>query len=146
MRCSAADLLVGRILRRGYGPTTFATRRTSISSIRGKCQILRAALAQRERDLQSGRYVSRCTSPDIVSGCGGNDQLPRFKQHLACLRMLFDWLVTGQVLPAPTRVEPYCYMFWDDRCFVQFLLLMESTSGSCDSRKARCSRRLVRDC
>ncbi|MGH9611139.1 MAG: tyrosine-type recombinase/integrase [Bryobacteraceae bacterium] len=25
---------------------------------------------------------------------------PSIKQHLACLRMLFDWLVTGQVLPA----------------------------------------------
>jgi site-specific recombinase XerD len=24
---------------------------------------------------------------------------PTVKQHLACLRMLFDWLVTGQVLP-----------------------------------------------
>ena len=25
---------------------------------------------------------------------------PTVKQHLACLRMLFDWLVTGQVMPA----------------------------------------------
>lgn len=25
---------------------------------------------------------------------------PSVKQHLACLRMLFDWLVTGQVLPS----------------------------------------------
>src|SRR5438128_5123229 len=25
---------------------------------------------------------------------------PTVKQHLACLRMLFDWLVTGQVIPA----------------------------------------------
>jgi hypothetical protein len=24
---------------------------------------------------------------------------PIVKQHLACIRMLFDWLVTGQVLP-----------------------------------------------
>ena len=24
---------------------------------------------------------------------------PSFKQHLACIRMLFDWLVTGQVVP-----------------------------------------------
>ena len=24
---------------------------------------------------------------------------PTVKQHLACIRMLFDWLVTGQVLP-----------------------------------------------
>lgn len=26
--------------------------------------------------------------------------VPSVKQHLACLRMLFDWLVTGQVLPS----------------------------------------------
>ena len=25
---------------------------------------------------------------------------PSVKQHLACIRMLFDWLVTGQVMPA----------------------------------------------
>lgn len=25
---------------------------------------------------------------------------PTVKQHLACLRMLFDWLVTGQVIPS----------------------------------------------
>src|SRR5271156_6055820 len=25
---------------------------------------------------------------------------PTVKQHLACIRMLFDWLVTGQVLPS----------------------------------------------
>jgi site-specific recombinase XerC len=24
---------------------------------------------------------------------------PSVKQHLACIRMLFDWLVTGQVVP-----------------------------------------------
>ena len=25
---------------------------------------------------------------------------PSVKQHLACIRMLFDWLVTGQVVPS----------------------------------------------
>ena len=25
---------------------------------------------------------------------------PTVKQHLACIRMLFDWLVTGQIVPA----------------------------------------------
>ena len=25
---------------------------------------------------------------------------PTVKQHLACIRMLFDWLVTGQVVPS----------------------------------------------
>jgi integrase/recombinase XerD len=29
---------------------------------------------------------------------------PPVKQHLACIRMLFDWLVTGQVMPSnPAR-------------------------------------------
>ncbi len=29
----------------------------------------------------------------------GERSAPTVKQHLACLRMLFDWLVTGQILP-----------------------------------------------
>jgi integrase/recombinase XerD len=30
----------------------------------------------------------------------GARSAPTVKQHLACIRMLFDWLVTGQVIPA----------------------------------------------
>ena len=30
----------------------------------------------------------------------GERSAPTVKQHLACLRMLFDWLVTGQILPS----------------------------------------------
>jgi site-specific recombinase XerD len=29
----------------------------------------------------------------------GRRSAPTVKQHLACIRMLFDWLVTGQVMP-----------------------------------------------
>src|ERR1700730_13631971 len=29
---------------------------------------------------------------------------PSVKQHLACIRMLFDWLVTGQVMPSTPRI------------------------------------------
>ena len=29
----------------------------------------------------------------------GKRSAPTVKQHLACIRMLFDWLVTGQVMP-----------------------------------------------
>src|SRR5450631_2956727 len=29
----------------------------------------------------------------------GQRSAPTAKQHLACIRMLFDWLVTGQVVP-----------------------------------------------
>jgi integrase/recombinase XerD len=30
----------------------------------------------------------------------GERSIPTVKQHLACIRMLFDWLVTGQVMPS----------------------------------------------
>ena len=30
----------------------------------------------------------------------GMRSAPTVKQHLACIRMLFDWLVTGQVVPS----------------------------------------------
>ena len=30
----------------------------------------------------------------------GERSAPTVKQHLACIRMLFDWLVTGQVMPS----------------------------------------------
>jgi integrase/recombinase XerD len=30
----------------------------------------------------------------------GSRSAPTVKQHLACIRMLFDWLVTGQVVPS----------------------------------------------
>jgi integrase/recombinase XerD len=30
----------------------------------------------------------------------GEPAAPAVKRHLACIRMLFDWLVTGQVMPS----------------------------------------------
>src|SRR4051794_38185862 len=35
-----------------------------------------------------------------IEQLGREHSAPTVKQHLACLRMLFDWLVTGQVLPS----------------------------------------------
>lgn len=35
-----------------------------------------------------------------VENLGHERSAPTVKQHLACLRMLFDWLVTGQVIPS----------------------------------------------
>lgn len=35
-----------------------------------------------------------------VEQLGRERSAPTVKQHLACLRMLFDWLVTGQVMPS----------------------------------------------
>src|SRR5216683_5611132 len=34
-----------------------------------------------------------------IEGLGKRMKPPSVKQHLACIRMLFDWLVTGQVVP-----------------------------------------------
>src|ERR1700674_1331388 len=33
-----------------------------------------------------------------IEALGGNFEKPTVKQHLAAIRMLFDWLVTGQVV------------------------------------------------
>ena len=33
-----------------------------------------------------------------IEGLGKVRKAPTVKQHLACIRMLFDWLVTGQVI------------------------------------------------
>ncbi len=35
-----------------------------------------------------------------IEQLGCERSAPTVKQHLACLRMLFDWLVTGQVMPS----------------------------------------------
>ena len=42
---------------------------------------------------------SRCTSPPTSSNSVPAVAKPTVKQHLAAIRMLFDWLVTGQVIP-----------------------------------------------
>ena len=53
-----------------------------------------------------GRGIMRIEDVRPVHVAGYIEQLqasrkaPTVKQHLACIRMLFDWLVTGQVLPA----------------------------------------------
>jgi integrase/recombinase XerD len=52
-----------------------------------------------------GRGISRIDDVQPVHVAGYIEQLqatrkaPTVKQHLACIRMLFDWLVTGQVVP-----------------------------------------------
>jgi len=52
------------------------------------------------------RGISELTAIKPVHVAGYVEQLqgersaPTVKQHLACLRMLFDWLVTGQVVPS----------------------------------------------
>jgi site-specific recombinase XerD len=38
-----------------------------------------------------------------IEQLGRHMKPPSVKQHLACIRMLFDWLVTGQVVPLIRR-------------------------------------------
>ena len=52
------------------------------------------------RGITSSGTCSRCMSPPISSNCRPRVLAPTVKQHLACIRMLFDWLVTGQVMPS----------------------------------------------
>ena len=62
----------------------------------------------------AGAFLRWCEGQGIASLAGalpvhvaayieqlqGNLAAPTVKQHLACIRMLFDWLVTGQVVPS----------------------------------------------
>ena len=56
-------------------------------------QLVRAEKAPRSRT------SSRSTSPPTSSSSARCIAKPTVKQHLAAIRMLFDWLVTGQVMP-----------------------------------------------
>jgi site-specific recombinase XerD len=53
-----------------------------------------------------GRGITRIEDVQPVHVAGYIEELgklrkaPTVKQHLACIRMLFDWLVTGQVVPS----------------------------------------------
>jgi integrase/recombinase XerD len=53
-----------------------------------------------------GRNITRIEDVQPVHVAGYIEELgklrsaPTIKQHLACIRMLFDWLVTGQVVPS----------------------------------------------
>ena len=62
----------------------------------------------------AGRFLAWCEDRSItelqqiqpvhvaayIEQLGREHSAPTVKQHLACLRMLFDWLVTGQVIPS----------------------------------------------
>ena len=45
-----------------------------------------------------GRAAGACGG--LYRAVGEMRKAPTVKQHLACIRMLFDWLVTGQVVPS----------------------------------------------
>jgi integrase/recombinase XerD len=69
----------------------------------------RAAYARAAGDFLrwcEGRGITRIEDVQPMHVAGYIEQLgkqraaPTVKQHLACIRMLFDWLVTGQVIPS----------------------------------------------
>lgn len=53
-----------------------------------------------EHGLSDLRQVEPVHVAAYVEELGRELAAPTVKQHLACLRMLFDWMVTGQVLPS----------------------------------------------
>ena len=56
--------------------------------------------AVKGRGLASSARCNRCMWPPISRRLQAERSVPTVKQHLACIRMLFDWLVTGQVVPS----------------------------------------------
>src|SRR3954469_22818209 len=53
-----------------------------------------------ERSITELQQIQPMHVAAYIEQLGREHSAPTVKQHLACLRMLFDWLVTGQVLPA----------------------------------------------
>ena len=76
----------------------------NIRNVNTRAAYLRAAGAFlrwcEERSLTELRQVEPVHVAAYVEQLGHELAAPTVKQHLACLRMLFDWLVTGQVLPS----------------------------------------------
>jgi integrase/recombinase XerD len=54
----------------------------------------------RERGMTELRQVQPIHVAAYIEQLQRERSAPTVKQHLACLRMLFDWLVTGQVIPS----------------------------------------------
>ena len=53
-----------------------------------------------ERGLSELRQLQPVHVAAYIEQLGRERSAPTVKQHLACIRMLFDWLVTGQVIPS----------------------------------------------
>lgn len=53
-----------------------------------------------DRGIRSLRDIRPVTVAAYIESLGQSHARPTVKQHLATIRMLFDWLVTGQVVPA----------------------------------------------
>lgn len=53
-----------------------------------------------DRGIDQLRQVQPVHVAAYIEQLGRERSAPTVKQHLACIRMLFDWLVTGQVIPS----------------------------------------------
>lgn len=53
-----------------------------------------------ERGMTDLRAIQPVHVAAYIEALQGRYSAPTVKQHLACIRMLFDWLVTGQVIPS----------------------------------------------
>ena len=92
----------GRRRRRGRDPALLEFFTANIRNRNTRAAYARA-VAGFFRWCEGGGFASStasspCMSPPTSSSSGRRTRRPRVKQHLAAVRMLFDWLVVGQVV------------------------------------------------
>src|SRR6202140_3160870 len=106
VRRNTAGALRGAVARggKGGGPrflefftVNIRNRNTRAAYARAAAVFLRWCEGQGITRLQDVQPVHVAT---YVEQLAREMSAPSVKQHLACIRMLFDWLVTGQVLPS----------------------------------------------
>jgi site-specific recombinase XerD len=71
-------------------PNTRAAYGRAAGTFLSWCQVQGITRLEDVRPVHVAAYIERLQ---------GQRAAPTVKQHLACIRMLFDWLVTGQVIP-----------------------------------------------
>jgi site-specific recombinase XerD len=91
---SAGDDAVSRFTE--YFTANIRNKHTRRAYFRNATQFLRWC---EERGIASLRQIKPITVAAYIELLQGSHAKPTVKQHLATLRMLFDWLVTGQVIP-----------------------------------------------
>ncbi len=72
-------------------PNTRAAYKNAATSFLSWCQ---------DKGITRIEYVLPVHVAAYIEQLGKVRKAPTVKQHLACIRMLFDWLVTGQVMPS----------------------------------------------
>ncbi len=85
-RCASSNTL----------PSTFATGTRGAAYVRAAADFLNWCEGQGIDALGRVQPVHVAAYIELLQG---KRSAPTVKQHLACIRMLFDWLVIGQVMP-----------------------------------------------